>query len=968
MKKSALSGVFLTLVYSFFNFSFGQEWQALNPPLNIFNGTIYAATSDATGKIYAGGNFRNAANNNFVARWDGTDWSELGSGAAALNANGSILTLATYGNTIYAAGGFTKNSRAYVAKWDGASWSELDSANSLHANGPIYAIAVDKSGNVYAAGGFTNASSKHYVAKWNGKSWSELGGGPTALNANNAIFALAVDTFGDVYAGGYFANASGKEYVAKWDGNAWTELGSGSNALNANDFISCLATDNNGKVYVAGRFRNNNNEYYLAKWDGTTWSEVGGGANALHANGAINTIAVKSPTEIYTAGLFTTGVLNYYVARWDGATWSELNNLQSPLLSNDAVQTLAIDAHNNVYAAGKFLNKSGHSFVSKWNGSGWNQMGDKGDPFYTNQSIYQILGDSLGHVYVASGDVDAGGLYVLHYWNGSSWEPLQPGYTTALSINISGKHPMAVDGKGNLYVTGRKMIGFGSYYDCVLKWDGGQWSILENFPNSLGVINTYASVAGVNEIEMDPLGNLFVAGNFNDSTYSLCSLAKWDGTTWSRLPGSYSDLIQNFCVGTGGRIYAYGGFKDEHGRLVIASFHPSKQRYWEEVKNGVSKLTAVGYNIFMSLALDSKDNLYVNGDFTNASGQRYIAKWDGSSWSELGPTDNLGWDLAIDARDNIYGNRNQSSDLGDPVKRWNGSSWVGVGIPVGTNGVYPSGRNLAADVLGNVYTTASSQESGVGNYIAKYGATIVPPPRLISFTPTTGSLGTTVTVKGKNLTGTGEVRFGGTKASSFKVLNDTMLTAVVAGGATGSVLVATLSGVDSMQTFTYTCDSVKGPVPYVVLLSDTVLASSYAEYYQWYYNNQKIENEATRLLQVNKAGFYRVETSSNKLCWVPSLDYPIIINRNSPLDSLNMNLYPNPSGGSFTVYVKLPQTSTVKTYVQVFDISGVQILQTNKLIFYGSEIRIPLTINSKGNFFVKVFVNDHALQQSIIIM
>jgi len=81
-----------------------------------------------------------------------------------------------------------------------------------------------------------------------------------------------------------------------------------------------------------------------------------------------------------------------------------------------------------------------------------------------------------------------------------------------------------------------------------------------------------------------------------------------------------------------------------------------------------------------------------------------------------------------------------------------------------------------------------------------------------------------------------------------------------------------------------------------------------------------------------------------------------------------MHIYPNPSSGQFTVDVKLPQTTTVNTYVSVYDATGIQIFQTNKLIFFGNEIKIPVTINTKGTFFVKVYVNGDSREQTMLIL
>ena len=78
------------------------------------------------------------------------------------------------------------------------------------------------------------------------------------------------------------------------------------------------------------------------------------------------------------------------------------------------------------------------------------------------------------------------------------------------------------------------------------------------------------------------------------------------------------------------------------------------------------------------------------------------------------------------------------------------------------------------------------------------------PPTIASFTPTSGTLGTTVTIIGTNFSGT-EVKFGGTDAASFTVDSPTRITSVVGAGSTGNVTVTTNGGTaTSASTFIYT--------------------------------------------------------------------------------------------------------------------------------------------------------------------
>jgi hypothetical protein len=72
---------------------------------------------------------------------------------------------------------------------------------------------------------------------------------------------------------------------------------------------------------------------------------------------------------------------------------------------------------------------------------------------------------------------------------------------------------------------------------------------------------------------------------------------------------------------------------------------------------------------------------------------------------------------------------------------------------------------------------------------------------ITSFFPTSGTIGSTVTIKGRNFTGASAVSFGGTAAASYTVVSDTIITAVVGSGSTGSVSVTTPRGTASLDKF-----------------------------------------------------------------------------------------------------------------------------------------------------------------------
>ncbi len=67
-------------------------------------------------------------------------------------------------------------------------------------------------------------------------------------------------------------------------------------------------------------------------------------------------------------------------------------------------------------------------------------------------------------------------------------------------------------------------------------------------------------------------------------------------------------------------------------------------------------------------------------------------------------------------------------------------------------------------------------------------------PVITSFSPTSVVVGNTVTIKGLRLGGTTEVKIGGTPATSFNVLSDSIVTAVVGKGGTDTLSVTTPFG------------------------------------------------------------------------------------------------------------------------------------------------------------------------------
>jgi hypothetical protein len=78
-------------------------------------------------------------------------------------------------------------------------------------------------------------------------------------------------------------------------------------------------------------------------------------------------------------------------------------------------------------------------------------------------------------------------------------------------------------------------------------------------------------------------------------------------------------------------------------------------------------------------------------------------------------------------------------------------------------------------------------------------------PSIGSFTPTVGTIGYTIVLKGSGFTGATAVSFGGVAAASFAVVDDATINAVLGTGNSGSVVVTTPTprGSSTLAGFSY---------------------------------------------------------------------------------------------------------------------------------------------------------------------
>ena len=332
------------------------------------------------------------------------------------------------------------------------------------------------------------------------------------------------------------------------------------------------------------------------------------------------------------------------------AQWSELGGTDSSTF-NWYIERLTTDANGNVYAAGHFTNGRFYNYVAKWNGSSWQELGETNSSTF-NDAIACLTTDLVGNVYAAGGFTNGinihSGKYYVAKWNGSSWQEL--GGTNSSTFNDA-IACLTTDLVGNVYAAGGFTNGNGKYY--VAKWNGSSWQ-------ELGGNNSSKFNDAIFCLTTDAVGNVYAAGGFTKSNGKYY-VAKWNGSSWQELGGNnsstFNDHINCITTDAGGNVYATGWFTNDSGKSYVAKWNG---RSWQEF--GSSNISTFNDYVY-SLTTDANGNVYAAGWFTNGinytSGKQYVAKWSGSSWQELGGTNNSTFNSAIrslttDAGGNVY--------------------------------------------------------------------------------------------------------------------------------------------------------------------------------------------------------------------------------------------------------------------------------------------------------------------------
>ncbi|MFN0242918.1 MAG: hypothetical protein ACKVWV_08520 [Planctomycetota bacterium] len=652
------------------------EWSAGFAPLGINGegiGSLATFDSGSGAELYACGTFATAsgvlAKN--IARWNGTSWSALGSGITAPGDLASVNAMLVFddgsGPALYVGGDFTVAGGVPVenlARWDGSSWSAVGTTAGsigcmvIHDDGSgdaLYLLGADFQrwdGATLATAGpdtffftqdavvfddgsgatiYAGGDSSSFIRKWNGASWTVVGGG-----TNNGVYALEVFDDGNgpaLYAGGDFTQAGGNpvQRIARWDGVAWSALGAPGTAPFSRVAELYTYDDGNGLALFAGGAVAATGQYGVYKWDGSSWTEIGATPTAFTSQPLERHLRKfvafddGSGPKLVVGGRFEragdVGAIN--VASWDGTDWSALGGPTKSVGGQPLASTVFDDGSGPaLFVAGRFVSAGELALnsIGKYDGTIWSDVGGglrQGANGVADVRALEVFDDGGGaKLYAAGTFTDAGGqpAFNIARWNGTTWEPTGSG----AGVNI---HALEVfdDGSGaKIYAAGEGSL---------LRWESGQW-------NSVTGGGTDGPIFALHEFTSNGVSELYVGGSFLlAGGLSSPRVAKWRGSWTAISPGGGGQVLafEVFAGGTGVPfLYSGGNF-------------PGGMRRWNGSTWSAVTPPSANWQTVQALRVfddgsGSGPALYAGGSFLVENGppDDSLAKWDGTSWTEVG--------------------------------------------------------------------------------------------------------------------------------------------------------------------------------------------------------------------------------------------------------------------------------------------------------------------------------------------
>ena len=405
-------------------------------------------------------------------------------------------------------------------------------------------------------------------------------------------------------------------------------------------------------------------------------------------------------------------------------------------------------------------------------------------------SGWSIAVDSSGNIYVTGVSAATWGSPVRAFTAGadafvaklSSSGVLQWNTFLGSSGNDYG-HGIALDGSGNVYVTGQSDATWGS---PVRAFTAGADAFVAELSSS-GALqwNTFLGVSSGNDygrgIAVDGATNVYISGESyatwgsplrsytgNSDTF-VAKLASGGALQWNTfLGGSGIDSASGIAVDTSGNVYITGSSRATWGSSLRELTDGSQDAFVAKLSSTGSLiwntfLGGINYDSGRGITLDSVSNIYITGNSSDSWGtpvQAYTPLTDAAFVAKLSGSGTLLWNtflggsgycvgrgIAVDGVANVYISGESYATWGSPLRAYTGKLDAFV-AKLSSSGVlqwntFLGGalddfcRGVAVDSHGNAYVTGGSNTTWGSPLLAYTGGAFI--YKLVSTISVTGN-------------------------------------------------------------------------------------------------------------------------------------------------------------------------------------------------------------------------------------
>ena len=669
-------------------------------PNNYFFGVSAIATND----VWAVGAYGTLGITDWqvIEHWNGTNWS-LAASPTLTTPNELLAVSAIATNDVWAVGGYDSGGQSLIEHWDGSNWNVATNPNPGTLN-RFLGVAAISSSNVWAVGYVeTNAGLLQTLAEhWDGTSWSVIPS-PNVPNVSdqqlNAVTAVPGSP-NELWAVGTAGTAT---LILHWNGVQWSIVSSPN--VGTNPDLASVAAISTNDVWAVGHTGGSSGPLTLiVHWNGSKWSVVPS-PNPSSTQNRLLGVAALATNNVWAVGSFintAVGNLQTLLLQWNGAAWVQVPGDNSgPSGLGFELAAVSATAASDIWSVGD----DSHTLAEHWNGASWSIVATPNGGTGRNV-INGVSGAS-------STDVWEAGYYtfgteertLIEHWDGASWS-IVPSPNSGKRANVL--NGVIAISPSNVWAVGSADSGVAlDQVTLILHWDGTSWGVVPSPSPGTEGLNSLLGVAA------NSANDVWAVGSFtNIGSYAQTLIERWNGSTWSVIPGANVLGTNNGLYGVAalgaGNVWAVGYSGSGVFSPLVEQWNGSS---WSIVASPDPQTSS---NVLRAVSATGASDIWAVGIATNLYTNAYgplIEHWNGNGWS-----------VAAGGCCSFFLNRYllgiAAVTTGDAwavgttdgvtyIERWNGSSWNDFGSPNVTGGLNATTAITACDVwaAGQTYVT-----------------------------------------------------------------------------------------------------------------------------------------------------------------------------------------------------------------------------------------------------------------------